>query len=178
MTWAQTPTGVIGRDGAMPWHVPEDLAHFRRLTEGHPVIMGRKTWESFPEQFQPLPGRTNIVLSRTLAAHPEAAAALETKGAVVVGDFGAALRAAAEVDGLDEVWVIGGATLYEQALDVAELAEITVIDADEDGDTHAPTLDGSWQRTAQQPEDGSWESSRTGTRYRFETWRRTGATTR
>ena len=79
MIWAQTVDGVIGRDGTMPWHLPEDLAHFRRTTQGHPVIMGRRTWESFPEKYRPLPGRTNIVVSRQ---DPDPA---EYRGAVVVG---------------------------------------------------------------------------------------------
>ena len=91
MIWAQTPERVIGRDGTMPWHVPEDLAHFRAHTHGHPVIMGRRTWESFPARFRPLPGRTNIVVSRTLTATEEAGAELRAAGAVVVPDFGAAL---------------------------------------------------------------------------------------
>src|SRR6186997_2452356 len=64
VVWAQTSTGVIGRDGGMPWRLPEDMRHFTRLTTGHPVIMGRKTWESFPDQYRPLPGRTNIVITR------------------------------------------------------------------------------------------------------------------
>ena len=98
MIWAQTPERVIGRDGTMPWHVPEDLAHFRAHTHGHPVIMGRRTWESFPARFRPLPGRTNIVVSRTLTATEEASAELRAAGAVVVPDFGAALAAAAEAD--------------------------------------------------------------------------------
>ena len=74
MIWAQNPGRVIGRDGTMPWHVPEDLARFRAHTHGHPVIMGRRTWESFPARFRPLPGRTNIVVSRTLTATEEAGA--------------------------------------------------------------------------------------------------------
>ena len=108
MIWAQTPERVIGRDGTMPWHVPEDLAHFRAHTHGHPVIMGRRTWESFPARFRPLPGRTNIVVSRTLTATEEAGAELRAAGAVVVPGFGAALAAAAEADGCDTVWVIAG----------------------------------------------------------------------
>ena len=63
MIWAQTPERVIGRDGTMPWHVPEDLAHFRAHTHGHPVIMGRRTWESFPARFRPLPGRRNVAVT-------------------------------------------------------------------------------------------------------------------
>ncbi|NUL49249.1 dihydrofolate reductase [Cellulosimicrobium funkei] len=158
MIWAQTPDRVIGADGTMPWHLPEDLAHFKEITRGHPVIMGRRTWDSFPEQFRPLPGRTNIVVSR----RQETVRSMREAGAVVVPGFQEALEAAGEADGLDLIWVIGGATLYEQALDVATLAEITVIDTDVTGDTHAPALDGQWTRTAVQEHDG----------YRFERWER------
>ena len=63
LVWAQARGGVIGKDGGMPWHVPEDLAHFKAVTSGHPVIMGRRTWESFPARFRPLPGRRNIVVT-------------------------------------------------------------------------------------------------------------------
>ena len=94
MIWAQTPERVIGRDGTMPWHVPEDLAHFRAHTHGHPVIMGRRTWESFPARFRPLPGRTNIVVSRTLTATEEASAELRAAGAVVGGGGGGGGEAA------------------------------------------------------------------------------------
>jgi dihydrofolate reductase len=64
LVWAQAHAGVIGRNGGMPWHVPEDLAHFKAVTLGAAVVMGRRTWESFPERFRPLPGRRNIVLTR------------------------------------------------------------------------------------------------------------------
>jgi dihydrofolate reductase len=158
MIWAQTPDRVIGADGSMPWHLPEDLAHFKELTLGHPVIMGRRTWDSFPERFRPLPGRTNIVMSR----RQQSAGAMREAGAVVVPGFREALEAAAESDGLDLVWVIGGAMLYEQALDVATLAEITVIETDVPGDTYAPELDGRWKRTAVEQHEG----------YRFERWER------
>jgi dihydrofolate reductase len=80
LVWAQTPDGVIGKDGDMPWHLPEDLKHFNRLTMGHPVVMGRKTWLSFPDKFRPLPGRTNIVITRQKSW----ADTHEAEGAVVV----------------------------------------------------------------------------------------------
>ena len=80
--------------------------------------------------------------------------------------------AAAEADGCDTVWVIGGATLYEQALDVASRAEVTVIDADVDGDTHAPPLDARWRRTAVDPAPDAWLDSASGPRHRFERWER------
>jgi dihydrofolate reductase len=98
MIWAQTENGVIGRDGGIPWHVPEDMAHFRATTTGHPVIMGRRTWESFPEKFRPLPDRTNIVLSRSGTDLP---------GAVVVDSLDAALEAAQAGPGAEEIWIIG-----------------------------------------------------------------------
>jgi dihydrofolate reductase len=167
MIWAQTPDRVIGADGGMPWHVPEDLNHFKDLTLGHPVIMGRRTWESFPEKYRPLPGRTNIVVSRRQAAADE----MRRAGAVVVPGFQEALEAAHEADGLDLIWVIGGATLFEQALDVATLAEVTVIDTDADGDTFAPELDARWTRTAVDPPAGA-RPSRTGPDYRYERWER------
>ena len=79
LVWAQTSGGVIGKDGDMPWNLPEDLKHFNRLTMGHPVVMGRKTWLSFPDKFRPLPGRTNIVITRqkSWADTPEAEGAVE-----------------------------------------------------------------------------------------------------
>ncbi|MFC7401137.1 dihydrofolate reductase [Citricoccus sp. GCM10030269] len=160
MIWAQTTEGVIGADGGMPWHVPEDLAHFKELTHGHPVIMGRRTWDSFPERFRPLPGRTNIVLSR----NREAAEQMRQAGAVVVPGFQEALDAAIEADGLDLIWVIGGATLFDQALDVATLAEVTVIESTASGDTYAPALNDQWTRTAVDQHEG----------YRFERWERGG----
>jgi dihydrofolate reductase len=167
MIWAQSPDRVIGADGTLPWHVPEDLNHFRELTLGHPVIMGRRTWESFPEKFRPLPGRTNIVVSRRRSAAEQ----MRQAGAVVVPGFQEALEAAQEADGLDLVWVIGGASLFEQALDVATLAEITVIETDAEGDTFAPELDQRWTRTAVDPPAGT-HPSRTGPGYRYERWER------
>ena len=169
MIWAQTQDGVIGLDGGIPWNVPEDLAHFKELTLGHPVVMGRKTWESFPAQYRPLPGRTNIVVSRRQTSAEQ----MREAGAAVVPGFREGLDAALESDGLDLIWVIGGSTLFDQALDVATLAEVTVLEMDEDveGDTFAPVLDGSWRRTFVEPDTG-WHESRTGARYRFERWER------
>lgn len=169
MIWAQTQDGVIGLDGGMPWNVPEDLAHFKELTLGHPVVMGRKTWESFPASVRPLPGRTNIVVSRRQTSAEQ----MREAGAAVVPGFREGLDAALESDGLDLIWVIGGSTLFDQALDVATLAEVTVLEMDEDveGDTFAPVLDGSWRRTFVEPDTG-WYESRTGARYRFERWER------
>lgn len=163
MIWAQTIDGVIGQDGGMPWHLPEDLAHFKRTTEGHPVIMGRRTWESFPEKYRPLPGRTNIVVSRRNldpADYP---------GAVVVGSLEEAFSEARKSEGADEVWIIGGGQVYAEAASHANAAVVTVIDTSVDGDTYAPVLANSWNLTRVEPSEG-WFTARNGTRFRISLW--------
>lgn len=150
LIWAQSTAGVIGRDGQLPWHVPEDLAHFRAVTGGRPVIMGRRTWESLPLRFRPLPGRRNVVLSR----QPE----WDADGVEVV----ASLDAALELVESESAWVIGGAQVYKAAMPHARIAEITEIDLDVAGDTHAPDLAG-WDLNSA----GDWQTSTAGLRYRF-----------
>lgn len=167
MIWAQTPSGVIGSGGTMPWQVPEDMAHFRTVTSGHPVIMGRRTWLSFPAKFRPLPGRSNFVLTSDAdwADSPEAA------GAVVANSLEAALEAAAAAPGGEQIWIIGGGQIYRQALPMADAAVITVIDSAAEGDTYAPELGSDWTFERADPASGWHESSR-GARYRFTWWRR------
>jgi dihydrofolate reductase len=169
MIWAQTDDGVIGRDGGMPWRVPEDLATFKAVTVGHPVIMGRRTWQSFPSRFRPLPDRTNIVITRSTqwAATPEA------EGAVVVGSLDAAFTAAASAPGAEEVWIIGGGEIYRQSLQRANVAAITVVGSTADGDTFAPVLGPEWAFRGAEPEEG-WHSSSSGTPYRYTLWVRDG----
>lgn len=125
--------GVIGKNNTLPWHLPEDLAHFKRLTLGCPVIMGRKTWESLPPRFRPLPGRLNVVVTRQTD--------WQCEGAVVVHALEAAC-AACPPD--STAWVIGGAELYAQALALASTAVVTEIDADFDGDAFAPRFGPEW----------------------------------
>lgn len=150
MIYAQTPARVIAEGGVMPWHVPEDLAYFKRMTTGKTLLMGRATWESLEPEFRPLPGRRNIVLTR----NPE----FEAAGAEVVHD----LREGLAAD--DDVWVMGGGQVYEAALPYASRVYVTEIDTAAPGDTLAPELpDGDL-------EFGPWETSRTGTRYRFGLW--------
>jgi dihydrofolate reductase len=163
MIWAQTANGVIGRDGTMPWHLPEDFEHFRRTTAGHPVIMGRRTWESLPENARPLPGRTNIVISSDPA--------WTEPGAVRAGNIFSALAATALQPGAERVWFIGGGTIYREVLseDLADTVMITRIDADVDGDTYAPELGSEWQLVSSSPEEG-WNIAVNGSRYRIETW--------
>ena len=125
---ARANGGVIGKDGELPWNEPEDLAHFKRVTMGHAILMGRKTFESIG---RPLPGRRNIVLSRDPSFRAE--------GCEVHDDLGAALASARETDACP--FVIGGAVLYELALPHATLVHLTEIDAAVEGDTHFPDLD-------------------------------------
>ena len=168
MIWAEAANRVIGKNGAMPWNLPEDLAHFKRTTLGHPVIMGRKTWESFPQKFRPLPGRTNIVITRDTASH----AALSAAGAIPVASPDAALTAARASEGADEIWVIGGGEIYAAFAKQANLVVMTVINATEEGDTHAPELTPDWNRSMSEPDTG-WLTSANGTKYRIEAWERT-----
>ena len=124
---ARARNGVIGKDGALPWRLKSDLAIFRAVTMGKPVIMGRKTWDSLPKK--PLVGRTNIVLSRD--------GSFEPKGALVCEDFSEAVQIAreqAEEDGQSEICVIGGASLFELALQRAARLYLTEVDAEVDGD--------------------------------------------
>jgi dihydrofolate reductase len=158
LVWAEARDRVIGADGGMPWHVPEDLAHFRDVTMGAPVIMGRRTWESFPDRFRPLPGRRNIVVTGQddwSADGAERAASLDE-----------ALDRARE----GTVWVIGGGRLFAESLDRASVLEVTELDLAVDGDTFAPVRDG-W-RTVKVDPDAGWHTSRTGIRYRFLTQER------
>jgi dihydrofolate reductase len=131
---ARARNGVIGKDGTLPWRLKSDLANFRAVTMGKPVIMGRKTWDSLPRK--PLVGRTNIVLSRD--------GSFEPKGAVVCEEFGEAVsiaREQAEEDGAREVCVIGGASLFALALVKAGRIYLTDIDAEVEGDVTLPPLD-------------------------------------
>jgi dihydrofolate reductase len=155
--WAQAANGVIGRDGALPWHLPEDMAHFRTLTAGATVVMGRRTWDSLPARFRPLPGRRNVVLTRDRTWRAD--------GAEVAHEVADALAA----DG--DVWVMGGAEIYAATLPFADLAVITELREQFAGDTHAPALDTTWTVSGTDPADG-WHESTTGLHYRFRTLRR------
>lgn len=133
---ARARNGVIGRDGTLPWRLKSDLAIFRAITMGKPVIMGRKTWESLPKK--PLVGRTNIVLSKD--------GSFEPKGAVVCEDFSEAVsiaREQAEEDGAQEVCVIGGASLFQLALPKARRLYLTEVEADVEGDVVLGDIDES-----------------------------------
>ncbi len=159
---AATRNQVIGLDNQMPWHLPADLRYFKQRTLGKPIIMGRKTWESLG---RPLPGRLNIVITRQ--------ADITLEGAEVFADLKTAIQRGqqwAVQQGVDEVMVIGGGQLYQQALTLAQRVYLTRIELELDGDTFFPVLDAQlWQKTdaqthpAQEQEPG----------YTFEVWQRT-----
>jgi dihydrofolate reductase len=159
LIFARADNGVIGKGGALPWHLPEDLAHFRRVTQGHPVIMGRHTWESLPPRFRPLPGRRNIVLTRTPGW--QAGEGAQTAGGDIATARDLPEALALCVDG-PLVWIIGGAQIYALAEPLAQIAEITEIHAPFEGDVHAPVLGPGWREITRQA-----HTAANGLRYSF-----------
>lgn len=158
LIYARAANGVIGRNGTMPWHLPEDLAHFKALTQNHPVIMGRKTWDSLPPRFRPLPGRSNIVVTR----QPD----WYENGAQRASNLREALSIV-EQNNSPVAWIMGGAQIYAQALPLATRAEVTEIGQDFEGDAWAPTLGPEWQELAR-----SQHVSSSGLPYAFVSLRR------
>nr|MBL8409673.1 dihydrofolate reductase [Dechloromonas sp.] len=143
---------VIGRDNQLIWNIPEDMAHFKALTAGHTVLMGRKTWESLPPRFRPLPGRRNIVISRQAdyaAPGAELATSLEAGIALAKAD--------------EAIFIIGGADIYRQAMMLADRLEITEVDLTPEGDSWFPEITGDvWQETQRKTPPGQ-----TGTGFSF-----------
>jgi dihydrofolate reductase len=139
LIFARAANGVIGKNNALPWHLPEDMAHFKRTTLGCPVIMGRKTWDSLPARFRPLPGRLNIVLTRQ--------ADWQEDGVQRFADLPQALQFCAQHE---HVWVIGGAQVYAQAEPLASSAVVTELEASFDGDAFAPQFGPGWAETARE----------------------------
>lgn len=133
LIYARAANGVIGINGTLPWHLPEDLAHFKRTTLGCPVIMGRKTWDSLPPKFRPLPGRSNIVVTRQEN--------WSENGAQPTSNLREALQLC---EHSTDVWVIGGAQLYALAEPLATTAVVTEIEKDFEGDAFAPPLGAAW----------------------------------
>ncbi|MEW6708019.1 MAG: dihydrofolate reductase [Pseudomonadota bacterium] len=148
--------GAIGKGNDLLVRISEDQQRFRRETMGHPVVMGRKTWDSLPPKFRPLPGRRNIVVTRN--------AAWQAEGAEAAASLEAALAMA---QGADKVCVIGGGELYAQALPYADELLLTEIDADLEGDTYFPLYRHAFVQTAREP-----RSTPEGLRYDFVTYRR------
>lgn len=163
LVWAQARGGVIGSGGLLPWHLAEDLVRFRKLTAGHPVLMGRRTWDSLPPRFRPLPDRRNLVLTRNAAW--QATGAEPVTSVVAAQDLVAASHERL-------LWVIGGGELYCCTIALASALAVTEVDLDVTGDTVAPVISDDWHAEASQ-----WRTSTTGIRYRFVHYRRDGAET-
>lgn len=165
--WAQARDGVIGRDGDMPWHAPADMAHFKATTMGHPVVMGRRTWDSIPPRFRPFTGRTTIVLTRDDAA----AVAVRDEGGLVASSLDEALSLARSYEGGELVWVVGGGSVYAQAMARADVASVTILDLEiPDGDTHAPELSSDFIRESAAPEGSDFAPQERGPALRIERW--------
>ena len=136
----------LGRGGKLLWHLPDDLRRFKALTVGHPVIMGRKTWESLPRMYRPLPGRTNIVITRQNG--------YQAPGAEVVASFEAARSRAERAAGADEIFVIGGGEIYAAALPFADRLYLTLVDAEADADTFFPFYENDFKVVAENSGSG------------------------
>jgi dihydrofolate reductase len=140
---AMSSNGVIGKDGGLPWHIPEDLKHFRQVTTGHAIIMGRRTWD---EIGRPLPNRRNIVITRQTD--------FEVSGAEVVHTLEDAIALARD-GGDSEPRIVGGATIYAQALPLITRFYLTVVQREIEGDTHFPPWDpDQWREEARRDGDG------------------------
>ncbi len=148
---AISENSCIGKNGELPWRIPEDLQHFKELTLNHPVVMGRKTWESLPERFRPLPGRTNIVITRQ-------ADYTVPQGVLVYNSLSEALRNHQQ----EEIFIIGGAEMYAQSLPLANTLFITHVHQTVDGDAFFPPIDSSrWTESAREDHPGfSWATYR------------------
>lgn len=156
---AMASNRVIGVDGRLPWHLPADMRRFRSLTSGHPVIMGRRTFESIG---RPLPNRTNMVLSRDPGCLAD--------GCWVYDSLPDAVAAAAVAPGGDQVWIIGGGDLYRATIDVADRLELTVLDAEIDGDTYFPEIDPKrWELVANKRHEADADHAHG---FEFRTYRR------
>ena len=150
--------GVIGRGGTLPWDLPEDMARFRALTMGRPVVMGRRTWESLPDRFQPLPGRRNVVVTRNEAWTAD--------GAERAGSLDDALEL---LEDEPQAFVIGGAELFAEALPIADELLLTELDLEVEGDAFFPSWDrGDFEEVSREP-----RVSQDGTRFAFVTRKRT-----
>jgi dihydrofolate reductase len=153
---AASRNDVIGKDNALPWHLPADLRFFKKTTLGHPVIMGRRTFDSVGK---PLPGRLNVVITRSDAYAPE--------GVVVVGSVDEALDRDYDCD---EIFVVGGSEIYRQSMKRADRIYLTRIDEDFEGDTFAPKIDPAQWHLVSREEHEPDEKNRY--RYAFEVWER------
>jgi len=150
----------LGLAGELLWHLPEDMRRFKEITTGHPVVMGRKTWESLPEKFRPLPNRTNIVVTRQVDYN--------APGAIVTKSLEAARAAAAQAPGANEIFIIGGGELYREALPLTNRLYLTLVDATTEADTFFPPYEKEFTKIISK-EPREWN----GLNYRWVTLERT-----
>ncbi|MFC9965064.1 MULTISPECIES: dihydrofolate reductase [Nocardia] len=150
LIWAQANDGVIGVDNTIPWRLPEDMANFRETTTGHPVIMGRRTWDSLPAAFRPLAGRRNIVVTR------------QSDWAAEGAERAASLPDALAMTGTADTWIAGGGEIYRQALPLATTLLVTEVDTTVAGDAFAPVIGAEWHAP-----DTPWRTAENGLRYRI-----------
>jgi dihydrofolate reductase len=160
LVWAEAADRIIGSNGTIPWQLPEEQQHFKRLTMGATVVMGRGTWESLPASVRPLPGRRNIVVTRQPS--------YDAPGAETAPSLAAALELAP-----GDVWVIGGASLYQEALAVADTVVRTRVQLTVEGDVRAPALGAEWTMVDRDPPSGL-HTSASGVQYCVATLVRTG----
>lgn len=164
MIWAQDRNRVIGLGNRLPWRVPEDSRRFQALTMGQAVVMGRKTWDSLPDAFRPLPGRENWVLTR----NPTWSADGATRAS--------ALEEVMDRASGPDLWIAGGADVYSLALPLAHECFVTEIDAEFPGDSWAPDLTFPWQRNEAHPSASNWQVSATvGVTFRNSVFARQGS---
>lgn len=148
---AMSENRVIGKDGGLPWHLPEDLKRFKELTTGHAVLMGRTTYDSLPDKFKPLPGRLNIVASRTAKESDF------PKGVKLVRDaksFVQSFMDGKEDTPTDTLWVIGGAQIYNETLKFFDEIYLTKIHQQVEGDAYFPEFEERYQETSSEKRDG------------------------
>lgn len=137
-------TRALGKDGGLVWDIPEDLKRFRAITKGHPVIMGRKTWESIPEKNRPMPNRMNIVVSRN--------SGYDAPGAVLAASLAEALEKAKAAEGAEEIFVIGGSGLFEEALPITDRLYLTLVDDDTPADVFFPEYEKMFTKETEREE--------------------------
>lgn len=144
-------TRALGFDGGLLFEIPEDMKRFKNLTLGHVVIMGRKTWESIPAKFRPLPGRQNIVITRNAATY-------DAPDALVCDSFEHALETAKGLIGVQKIFIIGGAQVYQEALPFADTLFLTLVDDDTEGDVFFPEYSDFTKKTEDEAHDnGSYK---------------------
>jgi dihydrofolate reductase len=168
MIWAQDSRGGIGLNNQMPWYLPEDFEHFKSTTTGHTVIMGRKTFQAIPKKFRPLPDRRNIVVTRNPNSPTSVEIANEGATIVTLDQVQELAEKAKSETGNQTIYIIGGASIYQKLMPLANEIIVTEIAAEFEVDTYAPKIEREFSTT----EVGQWQVSQTGLQWRVVHYRR------